>query len=447
MAAAPVLFSLIEKLNGDLNNMNCYKVRKLEQIKEIKVEVPGSKSMTNRALLLAALSDGRCTLHGVLFSDDSRAFLDSLEKLGFEVEADEKTKDVVIQGTGGRIPHTNASIDVRSAGTAARFLTVMLALAGGEYELSASPQMCRRPMQPLLDLLKNAGVTFTFKGEEDHFPFVMKSCGVLLDEVSIDTRISSQFASALLMSGVLLENGLKLNLMGDRADGAYIRMTIAMMEQFGICVMRKGNVCEVPHMDSFGLEEYQIEPDLSGACYFYAMAPLLKTDVIVKNVHRNSLQGDIKFLEVLQDMGCGLTDCEEGMRVEGNSLTKYPGMDISMKDFSDQTMTMAALAPFAEGPSLIRNIGHIRHQETDRINAVLTELKRMGIRCEEAPEYDGIRIFPGQVLECQVETYDDHRMAMAFTLVGLKTGKITIQNPACCKKTFENYFDLIDKLY
>ncbi|MDE7285445.1 MAG: 3-phosphoshikimate 1-carboxyvinyltransferase, partial [Lachnospiraceae bacterium] len=262
----------------------------------------------------------------------------------------------------------------------------------------------------------------------------------------IDTGISSQFASALLMSGVLLENGLRLNLLGDRADGAYIRMTIAMMEQFGIPVNRKGNVCEVPHMESFGLEEYQIEPDLSGACYFYAMAPLLKTDVIVKNVHRNSLQGDIKFLEVLQDMGCGLVDQEEGMLVEGSNLTKYPGMDLSMKDFSDQTMTMASLAPFAEGPVLIRNIGHIRHQETDRINAVLTELQRMGIRCEEVPEYDGIRIFPGQVAECEVDTYDDHRMAMAFTLIGLKTGKITIKNPACCKKTFENYFDLIEEL-
>ncbi|MDE6740123.1 MAG: 3-phosphoshikimate 1-carboxyvinyltransferase, partial [Lachnospiraceae bacterium] len=161
----------------------------------------------------------------------------------------------------------------------------------------------------------------------------------------------------------------------------------------------------------------------------------------------DSLQGDIKFLQVLENMGCMLTDEANGVKMSGSGLTEYPGMDVSMKDFSDQTMTMAALSPFAKGTTLIRNIGHIRFQETDRIHAVLTELTRMGIECEEAPECDGIRIMPGTVEECSVETYEDHRMAMAFSLVGLKTGKITIRNPECCRKTFENYFELIDELY
>ena len=427
--------------------MNQYHVKKLDQRKEIKVQVPGSKSITNRALLLAALSAHRCVLHGVLFSDDSRAFLDSLVKLGFEVEADEETKDVVIQGLGGKIPNTHASINVRSAGTAARFLTVMLALAGGEYELQASEQMCRRPMKQLLDILKNAGVEFIFKGEEDHFPFVMKSQSVSMKEVRVDTGISSQFASALLMSGVLLKDGLTVLLSGDRAEGSYIKMTLAVMKQFGIETTKVENGYRIPHINDFGLEEYQVEPDVSGACYFYAMAPLLQTDVTVKNVHMNSLQGDIMFLKVLEDMGCVLIDDEDGVKIAGSGLTEYPGMDISMKDFSDQTMTMAAIAPFAAGPTLIRNIGHIRFQETDRIHAVLTELTRMGIKCEEAPEYDGIKIMPGMIEECDVETYEDHRMAMSFTLVGLKTGKVTIMNPECCRKTFENYFELIEELY
>lgn len=426
--------------------MNQYHVRKIECIKEIEVQVPGSKSITNRALLLAALSVHRCKLHGVLFSDDSRAFLDSLVKLGFEVEADEKTKEVVIQGLGGKIPNEHACIDVRSAGTAARFLTVMLALAGGEYELRASPQMCRRPMQPLLDILKRAGVAFTFQGEADHFPFIMKSHAVSLKEVSIDTGVSSQFASALLMSGVLLAEGLTVLLSGDRAEGAYIKMTLAMMEQFGIRPVRVEHGYRIPHTNDFGLEEYQVEPDVSGACYFYAMAPLLQTDVAVRNVHMDSLQGDIKFLQVLEKMGCTLTDDADGVRLSGSSLDGYPGMDISMKDFSDQTMTMAAIAPFAKGETVIRNIGHIRFQETDRVHAIITELTRMGIACEEAPECDGIRIRPGTVKACAVETYEDHRMAMAFSLVGLKTGKITIMNPECCRKTFENYFELLEGL-
>lgn len=425
---------------------NFYKVKKLEAEKEIKVQVPGSKSITNRALLLAAISSERCTLHGVLFSDDSRALIDSLCKLGFQVEANEETKEVTIQGTGGEIPNRRATIDVRSAGTAARFLTVMLALVGGEYQLNASPQMCRRPMQPLLDLLSDAGVEFIYQGEKGHFPFLMKSGKLSLREVTVDTGISSQFASALLMSGVLLEDGLTVTMAGDRTEGAYIKMTLAMMEQFGIEVNRKGNSCRVSHNACFGLKEYQVEPDVSGACYFYAMAPLLKADVLVKNVHMDSLQGDIKFLRVLEEMGCALTDESAGVKLSGHELLEYPGMTLSMKDFSDQTMNMAVLAPFAQSPTLIRNIGHIRYQESDRINAILTELGRMGIRCEEVPGEDGIRIYPGRIKEAEVETYEDHRMAMAFTLIGLKTGKITIKNPECCRKTFENFFELIDDL-
>lgn len=424
-----------------------YRVKRIENIKDIQIEVPGSKSITNRALLLAALSDCRCRLKGVLFSDDSRAFLDSLKNLGFEIKIDEKEKTVEIQGMGGHIPNSHASINVRSAGTAARFLTVMLALAGGEYELAASSQMCKRPMQPLLDLLAEAGVEFTFHGEEGHFPFSMKSKNIELKEVSIDTGVSSQFASALLMSGVMLKNGLRVNMSGDRTEGAYIKMTLSMMKQFGINVSKEGTSCIVPHVSTFGLEEYQIEPDVSGACYFYAMASLLKTSVIVENVHRDSLQGDIKFLEVLRDMGCELTEQPNGVHLSGKNMKACPGVEVSMKDFSDQTMTLAALAPFAESPTLIKNIGHIRFQESDRIHAILTELRRMGIQCEEVPEEDGIRIFPGEIQEAEVETYEDHRMAMAFSLIGLKTGKIAIKNPQCCRKTFENYFELLETLY
>ena len=424
-----------------------YYVKKLEEGKTIEVQVPGSKSITNRALLLAAVSKEKCVLRGVLFSDDSRAFLECLKNLGFDVEIDEEQKVVTIQGTGGLIPNPQATVNVRSAGTAARFLTVMLALSGGEYEMEASPQMCKRPMQPLLDILKSAGVEFEFRGEEDHFPFHMKAGKLSMQEVNVDTGISSQFASALLMAGVLLENGLKVTMSGDRTEGSYIKMTLAMMEQFGISVKREGNAVLVPGGVDYGIKEYQIEPDVSGACYFYAMAPLLKTDVMVENVHMNSLQGDIKFLNVLNEMGCVLTEEAQGVRISGKKLTSYDGLTLSMKDFSDQTMTMAVTAPFAQTPTFIQNVGHIRFQESDRISAIVTELNRMGIRCEEVPEAEGIRIYPGEVKEAEVETYEDHRMAMAFSLIGLKTGKIAIKNPACCRKTFENYFDLLETLY
>lgn len=424
-----------------------YCVRKIESIEEVRVAVPGSKSITNRALLLAALSNKRCVLKGVLFSSDSRAFLDSLKKLGFQVEANEKDKTVILQGTGGKIPQNRAAINVQSAGTAARFLTVMLALAGGEYEMQASEQMCKRPMQPLLDVLEKSGVIFKWLGEEGHFPFLMSAHSIDLKETVIDTGVSSQFASALLMSGTLLKHGLTVRLVGDRSEGSYIKMTLAMMEQFGIPFERKENEYRIFHSRDFGREEYQVEPDVSGACYFYAMAPLLRTCVQVKNVHLDSLQGDIQFVEALGEMGCEISEEKDGVVVSGRQLKEYPGLTISMKDFSDQTMTMAAIAPFASTPTLIRNVGHIRFQESDRIHAIVTELRRMGISCEEVSEVEGIQIFPGEVSEAEIETYEDHRMAMAFTLPGLKTGKITILNPECSRKTFENYFEIIEQLY
>lgn len=424
-----------------------YDVKQLKNKSQIQVEVPGSKSITNRALLLAALSNRTCLLKGVLFSEDSRAFLDCLQKLGFEVDIEEKKKEVTIQGTGGQIPNRKAVVFVGSAGTAARFLTVMLALAGGEYELEASPQMCRRPMEPLLSILREAGAVITCHQEEGYFPFQIKSKELSLNEVAIDTGISSQFASALLMSGVLLKQDLTIELKGDRIGGSYIKMTLAMMKQFGILVHQENHRCRVPACQSFGLEEYRIEPDVSGACYFYAMAPILKTDVIVKDVHMDSLQGDIQFLRELTRLGCSLEEKEEGALLRGSSLQSYPGIETDMKDFSDQTMTMAVTAVFADSPTVIKNVGHIRFQESNRISAIITELNRMGIVCREIPEENGIYIEPGNVKETQIETYEDHRMAMAFTLAGLKTGRIRILNPDCCRKTFENYFDVIEELY
>lgn len=423
-----------------------YLVKQIEENREICVEVPGSKSITNRALLLAAISNSRCVLKGVLFSDDSRAFLDCLQKLGFAVEIREEKKEVTIQGTGGKIPNKKASINVRSAGTAARFLTVMLALAGGVYEMGASEQMCKRPMQPLLSILQEAGVEFEFLGQEGYFPFVMKAENLKMKEVTVDTKVSSQFASALLMSSVLLEDGLKVSLSGDRVEGSYIKMTLSMMEQFGIKVWKEKEQIIIPGQGQFGLSEYQIEPDVSAACYFYAMAPLLKTRVIVKNVHQNSMQGDIKFIHALGEMGCIVTETPAGIMVSGMELEAYPGLTLSMKDFSDQTMTMAAIAPFAKTPTHIQNVGHIRFQESDRISAIVTELTKMGIVCREEPETEGIYIEPGEIKETEVETYEDHRMAMAFSLIGVKTGKITILNPGCCKKTFENYFQVLESV-
>lgn len=423
-----------------------YIVNKFNKQKKIEVEVPGSKSITNRALMLAALSQGVCKLEGVLFSDDSRAFLSCLVELGFEVIIKEDIKTVIIHGLGGRIPNRNAKINVRSAGTAARFLTAMVAFAGGDYILDSSEQMKKRPMMQLIEALRSLGVIVNYLEEEGHFPMEIHSNGINSKEIEMDTTVSSQFVSALLMASVMIPEGMKIKMSGSRTEGAYIKLTLSMMKQFGVEVVKKDNICYVPDNSSYEISSYQIEPDVSGACYFYAMSPLLAATVLVKNVHLDSIQGDIKFLDILKKMGCSIEDTENGIVIKGTKDGRYPGVTVDMNDFSDQTMTLAAIAPFATSKTTIKNVAHIRFQETDRIAAIVNELNRLGITCKECAEDNGIIIEPGVIVPAVIETYEDHRMAMAFTLVGLKVGGIEIKNYKCCGKTFENYFDIIDEL-
>lgn len=426
--------------------MDQYRVRPLKGSEHIKVEVPGSKSITNRALMLAALGNETCALKGVLFSDDSRAFLSCLQELGFDVKIEEDKKIVTIAGLGGNIPNRNATINVRSAGTAARFLTVMLAFAGGHYTLNSSEQMKKRPMEPLLTELRKVGVKITCLEKEGHFPFVIESEDVKIREITIDTNISSQFASALLMSATLLPNGLTLHMSGERSSGAYVLMTLSMLEQFGIQVEKNGADCEIGAGQSYGLKEYDIEPDMSAACYFYAMAAILNRKVTVVGTHEAvSLQGDKKFLGVLRELGCQVEDLPEGVTVTG--VDHYSGINVNMKDFSDQALTMAVVAAFADTPTRIEHIGHIRMQECDRIHAIINELNRMGVGCKEVEQIDGVEIIPAPIKSAEIETYEDHRVAMSFTLAGLRAEGIVIKNPLCCGKTFENYFDVIDILY
>lgn len=424
--------------------METYRVKVLKGKNPIEVEVPGSKSITNRALLLAALGRGRCLLTGVLFSDDSRVFLRCLENLGFHISIDEEKKQVCIDGLGGQIPNRNARINVGSAGTAARFLTVMLAFAGGTYHLDSSEQMKKRPMEPLIEQLRQAGASITCLEEEGHFPFKIESRKLFINEITMDTSVSSQFASALLMCAPLLSDGLKLRLSGERKEGSYIRMTLAMMKQFGVAAEKEGTVWTIRGGQSYELGEYAVEPDMSAACYFFALALICNRKVLVKHTHEQSLQGDEKFLEVLRTLGCSVDDRPEGIEVTG--VGEYEGICINMKDFSDQALTMAAVAVFAKTPTRIEEIGHIRMQESDRICAMTTELSRLGIQCRELDGGTGVEILPGNVKPAEIETYEDHRVAMAFTLVGLRVPGIVINNPMCCRKTFENYYDVMDDL-
>ena len=418
----------------------------------LTVHVPGSKSITNRALLLATLADGTSTLRGVLFSDDSRHFLKCVQDLGFETTVDEDTKIITVAGHSGIVPKKEASQYVGSAGTAARFLTAYLGVSEGIYHMDASEQMRRRPMAPLLASLKELGCEIVYKGDidsdeirEDSFPFTLISHGFTKNTITVDIEHSSQFLSALLISSCLCKKNFTIKVEGTHGM-AYIEMTCKMMEQFGVTARRTAPDTFVTEKgQSYHARDYQIEPDVSAACYFYACAPLLGIPVLVEHVHFDSLQGDVAFLKILEQMGCTLKETSQGIVVLPPQ-NGFHGITADMSACSDQAITLAAIAPFADTPTTITGIGHIRFQESDRIHAIVTELRKMGIRCEEDIHSPGsITIYPGTPNPCTIETYDDHRMAMGFSLPGLRVPGIAIHDPKCCRKTFENYFQILEE--
>jgi len=425
-----------------------YAVKQVSSPINCTVEVPGSKSITNRALLLAALGNGACCLNGVLFSDDSRHFLSCLQQLGYRLEINEKTCTVTVFGTGGRIPCKKAVIDVGSAGTAARFLTAMLALSDGEYRIDASNQMKKRPMQPLFAALSDLGAEFDFIEQEGFLPVLVK--GACLHgrkpkkETNIDISKSTQFLSALMMTAPMLDEGLDIHITSEKTEGSYIKITAKMMEEFGCQVYHEGALYRIHSKEKYMRESYQVEPDMSAACYFYAAAAITGGKAIVRHIHENSMQGDIKFIHLLEKLGCTVADTNEGICVQGPPDGKYDGITVDMNDFSDQSMTMAAVAVFAQTPTCIMNIGHIRHQESDRIKGMVTELTRLGVKVEEMP--DAIKIMPSEIKSGIVKTYEDHRMAMSFALIGLRIRGIIIDDYQCCKKTFENYFRVLESI-
>ncbi len=427
-----------------LDNKTIYRVPTQKGAISGTVKVPGSKSITNRALLIAALSSGTSSLEGVLFSDDSRHFLSSLISLGFDVAINEATKCVAVVGHGGRIPNKKATINVGSAGTAARFLTAMLALSDGEYIIQCSEQMKKRPMKPLFDALLSIGAYFEYLEKEDYLPVRVIGNKGICKTVSMDITKSTQFLSALLMVAPMTSNGVTIDITSNKTDGAYIRITRHMMQQFGVNTTFDGTRYQIPADSSYDVGNYFIEPDMSAACYFYGIAAMTGGTMVVEGVRKDLIQGDIKFLEVLHQLGCSINECDQGIQVIGPKESIYEGIEVDMNDFSDQTMTLATLAAFATTPTHIKNVAHIRLQECDRMQATVDELTKTGI--DVKADGENITITPGPIHGASIHTYDDHRMAMAFSLLGLKTEGIIIEDPGCCKKTFENYFEVLEDL-
>lgn len=412
-------------------------VEKFEPKRDYAVSVPASKSELNRALLLAALSPAPVTIVCSDLGEDAERMLACLCALGVPVE---RTREGLLVRGCGSLPRKSAELDVGSAGTAARFLPAVLAFAGGTYRFTCSEQMRRRPMG-LLGVLEGAGVKIEYEGARGSFPFRMSSEGVRAPSLTIDTAESTQYASALLLAGSL-RPPFTVRLTGPRTDGSYIDLTRTVLRGFGFGTQKDGERVTVLARETLPTG-YEVEPDLSGACYFFAAALLCRARILVKGVKMTSAQGDVRFLRLLEARGLRLTQTAEGLLADGTAVASFEGFCEDFSDFSDQTLTAAALAPFAATPSRIRNVGHIRRQESDRLGAAVRNLTALGVPAET--ENGDLLISPAPVKRVRVESFGDHRVAMAFALVGLRCGTV-IGGAECCAKTFPDYFGQLAEL-
>jgi 3-phosphoshikimate 1-carboxyvinyltransferase len=412
-----------------------------------RIRPPGSKSITNRALVCAALARGTSTLTGALDSEDTRVMIESLGRLGIRVESHEAGKTLIVHGCGGNIPAKSADLFVGNSGTTIRFLTALCALGRGAYRLDGVPRMRERPIGDLVDALNQLGADCRGELRTGFPPVIVNANGLRGGNVSIRGDISSQFLSGLLMATPYADGDVHLEVQGELVSEPYVAMTYRIMEAFGarLTPTSKFASCDIPASQSYEARTYAIEPDASAASYFWAAAAITGGEVTVEGLSIPSLQGDVWFVELLERMGCQATQIEGGITVRGRAKR---GIEIDMCSLSDTVQTLAAVALFVDGPTTIRGVAHIRHKETDRIGDLARELRKFGATVEEFA--DGLRITPppnfSAFAGATIETYHDHRMAMSLALPGLILPRVIILNPGCTAKTYPKFFDELARL-
>lgn len=406
------------------------------------IRPPGSKSITNRALLIAALAAGRSTITGALIADDTEAMLSCISGLGATVDVEDTT--ITIGGLGGVVPTGRPRLDANQSGTTARFVAAALLLATEDVELDADDAMRRRPMGPTIDALRALGARVTELGASGHLPIAVSRPSVevaSMPELAVAASQSSQFVSGLLIVGACLPSGLRVALEGAVVSRPYLDMTVAIMRRFGALVDVVDERTWVVHPGGYRSIELDVEPDASGASYFFAAAAICGGRVTVEGLGTDSLQGDIAFVDVLERMGARVERDAGTTTVRGDTLH---GIDVDMASISDTAQTFAAVAAFADSSSSVTGIGFIRAKETDRIAAIVAELVKLGVGARE--DADGFSITPAPMRGAELETYDDHRMAMSLALIGLRVPGVVVVDPGCVAKTFPTYFELFESM-
>ncbi|MDP2962357.1 MAG: 3-phosphoshikimate 1-carboxyvinyltransferase [Sulfurimicrobium sp.] len=409
--------------------------------------LPGSKSISNRTLLLAALAEGVTEVRALLASDDTGHMLKALKKLGVPWEQHGDSRDYRIHGAGGAFPVKQAELFLGNAGTAFRPLTAVLALCQGDYHLSGVPRMHERPIGDLIDGLRQLGADVRYLANEGFPPLAIKPAAIhAAGSIRIRGNVSSQFLTALLMAAPLAGQDVNIEVIGELISKPYIEITLNLMRRFGVEVERQGwQVFTIRAGQKYRSPgEIHVEGDASSASYFLAAGALGKGPVRVEGVGKTSIQGDVRFAEALAQMGAKIEMGDNWIEASGTG--KLRAIDLDCNHIPDAAMTLAVAALFADGTTTLRNIASWRVKETDRIAAMATELRKVGATVEEGPDY--IRVTPPSALtpNAVIDTYDDHRMAMCFALISLGGVPVRINDPKCVAKTFPDYFTSLQSI-
>lgn len=406
------------------------------------VSPPGSKSITNRSLVCAGLAEGRSVLDGVLDSEDTRVMIESIRRLGLELIWDRQHCRLELEGCGGTIPVREQDLFVANSGTTMRFLTAMLPFCQGQFRLDGVARMRERPIQDLIDALNSLGADVRSQYDNGCPPVLIHANRVAGGAAAIRGDISSQYLSGLLMAIPYAQQPVTLNVDGPLVSQPYVKMTLDIMQSFGVSATEDNlRTFRIDAPQRYQGRHYAIEPDATAASYFWAAAAITGGRVTLKGLGRGALQGDARFCDCLEQMGCDVIRDQDHITVVGKPLR---GISVDMNAISDTAQTLAAVALFASGPTTITGIAHNRYKETDRITDLARELRKLGARVEELP--DGLRIEPRALHGASITTYQDHRMAMSLALVGLRVQDVIIQDPECTQKTYPHFFQDLDSL-
>ena len=407
------------------------------------VVLPGSKSLSNRILLLSMLAEGKTEIQNLLDSDDVRRMVEALETLGIQLEENRAENLITVSGTSGIIPVKEATLMLGNAGTAIRPLTAAMTLGHGRFVLDGVQRMRERPIIDLINGLSQLGANLRCINGTDCPPVEVIAEGLPGGITRLSGAISSQYLTAILLAAPYADKEVQIEITDKLVSVPYVEMTLRLMQSFGVSVNHENfRLFHIPRQTYRSPGNIFVEGDASSASYFLAGAAITKGSVTVKGCGTDSLQGDARFAEVLEKMGAKVEWEPQQVKLTGNSLN---GIDVDMNQMPDASMTLAVAALFASGPTAIRNIYNWRVKETERLQAVSTELRKLGAEVEEGYDYLVIQP-PEQIRKAEIDTYDDHRMAMAFSLAACGSSPVTINNPGCVSKTFPDYFEVLNGL-